>query len=113
MSTLDAKWNLTTEQVGIIKHQIKRSQLLLNSLPVLPELVEEILFLQGRDSWIYSWDVIENPRYPLKSIEVILTVKLKKDFHKFSERTKFKFQCNVKISNDLFKPSITLKPIFE
>ena len=63
-------------------------------LPVLPELVEEQLFLQGRTAWNYRYSNLKVDQ--LKASKRILFnthALLKKEFRRFLKEHRFEFQA--------------------
>ena len=97
MQKFDTSCGISKNEIVIIKCNIKMN--IGRQLPELPESVETKLFLQGRDAWVFSWCLL-NKKYPIEfndtvSLEVV--VKLKREFHKFQEKTHYKFTCNVQM----------------
>ena len=112
MQKFDASCGLSAKEIRIIKYQISHE--ITRQLPLLPEHVETILFLQGRDAWMFRW-FLQHDNYPISSSKPVfleVVVKLKKEFHQYQKTTEHKFSCKVKmVENDLYKPKITIKKI--
>ena len=103
MSKLDASCGLTSQQIGTIKYAIKRALDL--KLPLLPDPIETKLFFQGRDSWIYSWDLLDqDAQNPLHPISVEVQIKLKKEFCQYQLRTHYRFLCKLELQPDMYSP---------
>lgn len=82
MEKFDISCGLTKKQIDITKYGVKNE--IERSLPILPDAVETILFLQGSDAWTYKWGLTEkNDKLPVDQISLEVIVKLKKEFHDF------------------------------
>ncbi len=80
-----------TKEVNTAKFWVKQ-ELEYKHLPILPEHVEEILFLQGRTAWTYQYaDLKVIPKKASTKISFIISALLKKEFHTLVERHRFKF----------------------
>ena len=108
MAKFDATCGLLKKEVDITKYQVK--QAIERKLPILPEFIETKLFFQGRDAYTYRWDLAEikslrsNPK-----ICLIVTAKLKKEFHEFMDQKQHKFSCMVSLKDDIYNPEIEVK----
>jgi hypothetical protein len=103
MSKLDASCGLTSQQIGTIKFAIKRALDL--KLPLLPDPIETNLFFEGRDAWIYSWDLLnQDAQKPLHPISVKVDVKLKKEFCQYQLRQRYTFLCKLELQPDIYSP---------
>ncbi len=108
MRKLDASSELSTKEIGIIKHNIKIE--ISRQLPELPDPVETKLFFQGRDAWLFGWSLL-NEKIPIKSNDTIsleITVKLKKEFHCYKITTHHNFLCKVQMQDDIFHPNLSV-----
>ena len=107
MSKFDASCGLTKKEIDIIKFSVKRE--ISMHLPILPDQIETKLFLQGRDAWLFNWNLIN--KYPIESnhsISLEVNVKLKKEFHHCVECINFKYSCMVKLRQDIYNPEISV-----
>ncbi len=108
MRKFDTSSGLSQKQIGSVKYNIK--QMILRQLPLLPEIVENKLFLQGRDPWIYGWE-LKNNQFPIESKHIIsieVVVRLKKEFHQYVEQTQYTFLCKVKLTEDTYRPKVSI-----
>jgi hypothetical protein len=64
MSKLDFSTGLSAKEIGVIKYNIKNE--ISRKLPKLPDPIETRLFLQGRDAWVFGWNLL-NKNVPLVS----------------------------------------------
>lgn len=112
MQKFDPSCGLSRKEIEIIKFLVKQE--ITRQLPLLPDPIETKLFLQGRDAWMFRWNLL-NEKYPISpkepvSLEVV--AKLKKEFHQYQETTEYKFSCKVqRVKSDLFNPKITINKI--
>lgn len=82
---------LTVKEMDAIKFKVKL-ELRGENLPFLPELIEEMLFMQGRDAWTYKFSEFEVAcNGESKSIAFNIGALLKKEFHKFAKQHRYKF----------------------
>ena len=108
MSKLDASTGLTTKEIGAIKYNVKKE--IARQLPELPDPVEIKLFFQGRDAWLFSWNLL-NEDLPIESNDTIsleVTVKLKREFHDYRITTRQNFLCKVKMQEDIYRPKLSV-----
>ena len=108
MQKFDTSCGLAKSQIGVIKFNIKNKAL--TKLPVLPEIVETKLFFQGRDAWVFSWN-LKNQHVPIDSREKIkleVVAKLKKEFHQYLEINRYHFSCSAQLTNDFYPPKISV-----
>ena len=108
MHKFDTSSGLTNKQIDIIKYVVKNE--ISKQLPILPEPIETKLFFEGRDAWIFSWSL--SKQYAIDSKEEIsldVVAKLKKEFHHYNESTHFKYSCIVNLSQDIYRPKVTIK----
>lgn len=108
MGKLDASTGLSTKEVGVFKYNIKKE--IGYQLPELPEHVETRLFLQGRDAWTYTWNVL-NATMPIRENDVIsieVIAKLKKEFHCYQIKNRFKYMCNIQRKEDMYHPKLSV-----
>lgn len=81
MGILDTSTGLSTKEIGVFKYKIKNE--IGYRLPEFPDHVETRLFLQGRNAWTYSWNIL-NATIPIPendAISIEVVAKLKKEFH--------------------------------
>jgi hypothetical protein len=108
MSKLDSSVGLSTKEIGVIKYNIKNE--ISRQLPELPDPVETRLFLQGRDAWVFSWDLL-NKNLPLGENDIIsidVVAKLKREFHDYQSVKHHEFACKVQMLEDLYHPKISV-----
>ncbi len=113
MQKFDSTCGLSKNEINIVKYNVRNK--ILRQLPVLPDDIETMLFLQGRDSWVFSW-LLLNERSQLESnvatISLEVVAKLKKEFHNYQNTKQFKYSCKVKLlRDDLYHPKIIIKNI--
>ena len=65
MGKFDSSTGLSKKEIGAIKFNIKRE--IEFQLPELPEEVETMLFLQGKSSWMFKWNIL-NKNIPINTI---------------------------------------------
>lgn len=107
MNKFDISCGLTKKEIDIIKYAVKDE--ISRQLPIFPELIEAKLFLQGRDAWIYSWELHEKHANKLNdSISLGVVVKLKREFHEYNECKHYKFSCRVWPGLDVYQPKISV-----
>ncbi len=109
MTKFDASCGLTEKTIGAIKYRIKT---LLNGkhLPILSENVEMKLFFEGRDAWVFNWELLKNDSGdPLNVICIGVTVKLKKEFHGLNIPVRYRYLCKVKMVDDIYRSVISIK----
>ena len=109
MKKFEPSCGLTKAQIEIVKYRVKRK--IGERLPILPEQVEEQLFFEGRDAWIYSWCLLNNSSSiePGDKICLEVVAKLKKEFHQYQERTQYKFSCKVDLIEDPYRSSVSIR----
>jgi hypothetical protein len=110
MAKFDKSCGLTKNQVAMIKFAIKRN--IESKLPILPEYIETKLFFQGRDAWIYSWELQTSVDID-RNMPILLavTVKLKREFHSYEKIYNYNYLCTVRLTADIYNPKISLKQI--
>jgi hypothetical protein len=109
MQKFDPTCGLSTKQIRIIKSNVTNS--ISRKLPLLPDSVETRLFLEGRDAWMFRWHCLnkEFPISPDEKISLEVVAILKKEFHKFQDRTHYKFLCNVRLrEGDDYHPKLSI-----
>jgi len=107
MCKFDKSCGLPQNQIGAIKFAIRNR--ISRHLPILSEPVETMLFLQGRDAWLYSWKLRRQPSDETKgSISLDVVVKLKKEFHHCEECRQHRFLCRVQLGSDIYQPKVSL-----
>ena len=68
------------------------------------------IFLEGRDAWTYSWQLLEQKtKNSLNRVTVGVEVKLKKEFHSYSLRTQYRFLCKLQLKPDSYSPKISIQ----
>lgn len=111
MGKLDTSTGLSAKEVGVFKYKIKNE--IGFRLPELPGHVETRLFLQGRDAWTYTWNLL-NANTPIlenDAISIEVTAKLKKEFHCHQTKKTYKFMCNLERQKDLYHPKLSVTEI--
>ena len=111
MGKLDTSTGLSTKEVGVFKYKIKNE--IRFQLPELPDHVETRLFLQGRDAWTYTWNLL-NASVPIQendAITIEVVAKLKKEFHCHQTKKYYKFMCKVQRQKDLYHPKLSVTEI--
>jgi hypothetical protein len=109
MQKFDSTCGLSTKEIGIIKFQVKKS--ISSKLPLLPESIETRLFFQGRDAWVFKWYLL-NEKLPISpddkiSLEVVAI--LKKEYHKYQDKTHYRFLYNATMDKgDEYHPKISI-----
>lgn len=107
---LDASCGLSAKQIGTIKFKIKRA--LDVKLPMLPDHVEEMLFLQGRDAWTFSWQVLKQEAQSASHpITLEVEVKLKREFASYPISPRHRFQCRLNLQPDIYAAKPTVRAI--
>lgn len=106
MQKFDTSCGLTKKQIDFIKYAVKKE--ISKQLPILPELIETKLFLEGRDAWIYNWSLKQYSTKPKHEIFLEVVTKLKKEFHKYIESTHFKFSCKVQPRQDIYQTKVSI-----
>ena len=107
MSKFDKTCGLSQEQIRIIKVRIKEE--ISKYLPLMPDPIEMKLFFEGREAWIYNWNLIKKQIIKSKfelSLEVL--VKLKKEFHKSIELKQVSFLFSVHSQKDIYYPKLSI-----
>jgi len=108
VSKFDVSCGLTAKEIGIIKDAIRRS--LLKSLPIFSDSVEMKLFFEGRDAWIYAWELLgEAQSDRLSALNIGIQVKLKKEFHYQEIQTQHFFLCSVQRKDDIYHPAVLVR----
>ncbi len=82
-------------------------------LPILPDLVEERLFLQGRTPWTYRYfDLKVEQLDGSKTISFNTVALLKKEFHRFLDQHRFAFHATSVYDLDMRKLTVTsIQPV--
>lgn len=111
MGKLNTSTGLSAKEIGAFKYQIKHE--IGSQLPELPDHVDTQLFLQGRDAWTYTWNLL-NESIPIRehdavSIEVI--AKLKKEFHGHLTKTQFQYICDIQRQDDMYHSKLSVTEI--
>ncbi len=109
MQKFDPSCGLPAKVIRIIKYRVTNS--ITRKLPLLPDSVEMKLFLEGRDAWMFRWHLL-NEKFPISPDEKIsleiLTI-LKKEFHSYQDKTRYRFLCDVKLKEgDDYHPEFSL-----
>ena len=107
MSKFDTSTGLSAKEIGTIKYNIKKE--ISWQLPELPDIIETKLFLQGRDAWIFSWNLLNN-KLPIEGKDTInleVTVKLKREFHCYKIEKRHKFSCKLQMHEDISHPTLS------
>ncbi|EIC21660.1 hypothetical protein [Thiorhodovibrio frisius] len=101
--------DVPSKDLDVIKYSIKKK--VSQQLPYLPDIIEEMLFMQGRIAWNYYWTLLDlstdGSARPKMKIEV--TVKLKKEFHQFCSDVQHVFSCSVQVTEDFYHPRVIVK----
>lgn len=111
MGKLDQLTGLSTKEIRAFKYQIKCE--VGSQLPELPDHIETQLFLQGRDAWTYTWNLL-NESIPIRDDDVVsieVVTKLKNKFHCHLEKRCFKYICNIKRQEDLYHPKLSITEV--
>jgi len=111
MHKFDVATGLSAKEIDTIKYNIKKK--ISGLLPELPDVVETKLFLQGRNPWNCYWKLLNN-NVPISAYEDIVieaTAKLKREFHPYGTKTQHTFLCNVRTTEDVYHPSVSIKKI--
>ena len=83
MCKFDTSSGLTKKQIDIIKYAVKGE--------------------------ILSWSLNGKDRIESKGeITLGVVAKLKKEFHQYNESTHYKYSCEVKLRQDIYRPKITI-----
>jgi hypothetical protein len=112
LQKFDPSCGLSRKEIRIIKYSVKHE--IGRKLPLLPDSVETKLFLQGRDAWMFGW-ILLHEKYPISlkepiSLEVV--VNLKQEFHRYQDKTHYKFSCEVKmVQDDLYNPKLSINSL--
>ncbi len=109
MQKFDTSCGLTKKQIDIIKYSVKKE--ISRKLPLFPEPIEMKLFFEGRDAWIYSWGMKQYSIEPKHKISLEVVVKLKKEFHQYSENKYCKYSCKVQPRQDIYRPEVSITKI--
>lgn len=82
---------ISSKELSAARFWVKQ-ELELKHLPILPEKVEERLFLEGRTAWNYKYSGLSTEQTKTsKTITFDVAVVLKKEFHQYSKPHRFKF----------------------
>ena len=109
MTKFDKSCGLHDKVIDHIKYRTKLF-VKINLAPLIPDEVADKLFFEGRDTWTYTWELLENTKNdPLIILRLGVIVKLKKEFHYLEIPTRFKYTCNVKKGPDVYHPVITVR----
>ena len=111
MGKLDTSTGLSNREIGALKYKIKNE--IRYRLPELPDDVETRLFLQGRDAWIYTWNLLyaTTPIQENEAISIKVVVKLKKEFHCHEVTRKFTYMCKIQRQKDVYHPKLSVTEI--
>ena len=111
MGKLDTSTGLSTKEIGVFKYKIKNE--IGCRLPELPDHVETRLFLQGRDAWAYTWNLINAtiPIHENDAISIEVAAKLKKEFHCYKIKKRFKYMCKIQRQKDMYNPKVSVTEI--
>ncbi len=73
-------------------------------------MVETKLFLKGRDAWVFRWAILkdEGAFEPDELIVLEVVAKLKNEFHKYLEATRYEFVCEIQRQTDIYYPKISI-----
>lgn len=84
-------------------------------LPSLPEIICDLLFLEGRTEWTYKYsDTIEKEGKKSNTIGFKITALLKKEFHTFVEKHRYSFNVTCTYFPEIHKiRAIKIKSIEE
>lgn len=103
MPKLDLSCGLTEFQVSSIKFHVKAK--IGTLLPLLPDPIEMMLFMQGRYAWRYNWELIDqDAEDKLHPVIVDVDINLKKEFIQFLECTHYKYRCKLEMQPDKYSP---------
>jgi hypothetical protein len=109
MAKFDTSCGLPEKIISIIKGVTTR-KLIINNLPLMPEYVETKLFFEGREAWVFGWELLENnSRDPLNMLRLGVTVKLKKEFHSLNIPVRYRYLCKVEMVFDVYSPVISIQ----
>jgi hypothetical protein len=107
MNRFDTSCELPEKEIGIIKNNIKVE--LGKRLPALPEHVEMKLFFEGRDAWVYSWQLRERPKgAPEARLYLEVIAKLKKEFKYIEVLKRYRFLCEAQPGPSIYYPEISI-----
>lgn len=107
MHKFDTSCGLTKKQIGAVRFAVKNE--ILRHLPILPDPVEIKLFLEGREAWIYNWNL--NERYHSDSkdkISLEVVIKLKREFHHCEVGKHHRFSCIVQPGSNIYRSKVAI-----
>lgn len=108
MRKFDPSSGIPKKEIDIIKFKVRNK--IARRLPELPDSIETILFLQGRDAWVFGWNLL-NDTFPIESDEIIVLeviAKLKKEFHRYNKTTHYHFSCKIQRKKDLYHSRVSI-----
>ena len=108
MRKFDLSSGISKKEIDAIKFNVRHT--IARKLPELPEPIETKLFFQGRDAWLYSWDLLNN-NLPINANEAIaleVVVRLKREFHNYNKTTRYRFSCKIQRQEDMYRPRVTI-----
>ncbi len=109
MAKFDTSCGLPEKTLAIIKGVI-RTELIRKHLTALPQNIETILFFEGREAWVFSWELLENDSGDAPNIlRVGVKTKLKKEFHRLNIPVQCRYLCKVEMVFDVYSPVISIQ----
>ncbi|WP_347273041.1 hypothetical protein [Candidatus Kuenenia sp.] len=95
-----------SKELDTVRFWVKR-ELEAKYLPALPDLVEELLFLQGRTAWNFKYSNLKvDPLKASKIISFTTFALLKKEFHRFLDKHRYSFNATTIYCSDTRKLKI-------
>ncbi|MCF6286307.1 MAG: hypothetical protein L3K26_14120 [Candidatus Hydrogenedentes bacterium] len=107
MPKFDVSCGLSIKQISAIKYLVKKE--ISATLPELPEFVETQLFFQGRNAWVFAWNLTEESVVENSEIFLEVIVKLKKSFHEQLEFKRYHFSCRVEIEENVYQSRLFIE----
>lgn len=108
MPQFDIFCGLTEKEIGMIKFAIKKE--MAAQLPEMPEHVEKKLLLEGSDTWVYSWYLLEwNTSLAPYWVTVEVKAKLKPEFHSYSFYRRYMFLCKLQLTAEGYSPIVEMQ----
>lgn len=111
MGKLDQSTGLSAKEIRAFKFLIKHE--IICQLPELPDHIETKLFLQGRDAWTYTWNLL-NEIIPIRDGDIVsidTVAKLKEEFHCHLTKKRFKYRCDIQRQEDMYHPKLSITEI--
>lgn len=111
MGKLDTSTGLSVKEIRAFKYLIKNE--IGRQLTELPDHIETQLFLQGRDAWTYTWNLL-NESIPIQEKDIVLIeviVRLKKEFHCHLEKARSQYMCGIQRQEDMYHPKLSITEI--